>query len=109
MTITSPSNVSPDNPHRTLLENIRIDLIHVDEEKLDRIVYNVERYLSQHPDDDPEFISVLNRILEVVKHFEKSNEIIFTPEKPIQAPRMQGSEQLREKSRQLFDLLNQHL
>ena len=109
MALESSSQVSATTPHRSLLDNVRKDLMHYDEEKHARIVYNIQQHLSNSSEDDPELNEVLERILEIVNHFQKKNEILVTPEKPIPVSRVvsEGEENLRAKSRRLFDLLNQ--
>lgn len=79
----SDSELATDNPHRPLLENLRNDLYHYDEEKKARILYNLNRYLSQNPQEDPELKAVLERVYEVMTHFQQTHEILISPVKPL--------------------------
>lgn len=109
--MASPSNVSAQNPHRPLLESVRTDILHFDEEKRQRIIYNITTYLHEHTADDPELNSVLERILEVVRTFKQSQTLLFSPKKtvPPSAPAHNStpSAPVRRSLLQIFDEIAQ--
>jgi len=80
-TVTTYSNVSGGNRHRPLLDSIRNDLYHFDEEKKVRIIYNIGKYLATNATEDPELTAVLQRVLQIMQHFQQNNEILVSPTK----------------------------
>ena len=46
--MTPPSAVSHDNPHRFILDEIRDDLLHLDREKVARIIFMVNQHCAKH-------------------------------------------------------------
>lgn len=79
------SSVSLENKHRPLLESVRNDLYHFDDEKQIRIQYNITQYLKKHSLEDPELTEVLLRISSIISHFQKTNEVTISPEKSQQS------------------------
>jgi hypothetical protein len=86
----SASHVSPMNRHRCLLERVRNDLWHFDDEKRARIIRNINRHLTANAgcSDDPELLDVLGRILEVVQNFQSHQTVLTSPVKPLAPPRV---------------------
>jgi hypothetical protein len=81
ITVTTYSNVASGNRHRVLLDSIRNDLYHFDEEKKVRIIYNIGKYLAANTTEDPELIAVLQRVLQIMQRFQQNNEILVSPTK----------------------------
>lgn len=107
-TVKTYSNVSGDNRHRPLLDSIRNDLYHFDEEKKVRIIYNIEKYLTSNSTEDPALTAVLQRVLQVIQHFQQSNEILVSPTKvpPLSGDRASLEPINPRVCRNLFDELN---
>ena len=80
-TVATDSKVSGTNRHRPLLDSIRNDLYHFDEEKKVRIIYNIKKYLNSNSEEDSDLTAVLERILQVVQHFQQVNEVLVSPTK----------------------------
>jgi len=101
-TVTTTSNVATDNKYRPLLDSIRSDLLHYDdEEKAPRIIYNIDKHLAMNSKDDPDLAEVLTRVLEIVKRYQKTHEIIMSPVKPQDS----NSVRLVGTPRRLFDVV----
>lgn len=99
-TVTTTSNVSTDNKYRPLLDAIRNDLYHYDEEKGERIIYTINQHLAMNSKDDPELALVLKRVLEIVQRFQQTHEVIISP------VRVSGNASVKEiggTPRRLFD------
>ncbi len=102
-TVTSFSQVSKNNSHRPFLESIRNDLYHFDEEKKVRIIFNIENYLEEHPNEDQELVIVLKRVLEVVNHYKEHQQILLSPEKKVDlSPERVSKSSLESVRRELF-------
>ncbi len=107
-TVTTYSNIAGGNRHRVLLDSIRNDLFHFDEEKKVRIIYNIEKYLASNPTEDPELTAVLQRVLQVIQHFQQANEVLVSPTKvpPLSQERISIEPVNSRVCRKLFDELN---
>ncbi len=107
-TVTSKSNVTSCNNHRPFLESIRNDLYHYDEEKKARIIYNIEDYLSSQTTEDPDLTAVLERVLQIIQHFQQANEILVSPTKvpPLSQDRVSSGDLVPSVRRRLFEELS---
>ena len=79
---SSASATPPDSIHRCLLESVRVDLLHYDDEKKERIIFNIGNYLSEHSHEDTELVLVMRRILEIITHYKEKKQILVSPVKP---------------------------
>jgi hypothetical protein len=109
-TLMSASNVSAQNQHRPLLESIRNDLYHFDEEKRARIVYTIENYVAANPQEDAKLLEVLDRILQVVRQFKATKQVLISPVKNTGlAPRRVSPTELNEIARKLDFFIDSYL
>ncbi|MBF5060292.1 hypothetical protein [Candidatus Neptunochlamydia vexilliferae] len=79
--MSSTSNVSENNRYRTLLKDIRSDLLNFDPQKKERIIYTIQTVLSENLKNDSEIIAVFKRILEVVQHYNLYGTVLVSPKK----------------------------
>ena len=78
--MTPPSAVSHDNPHRFILDEIRDDLLHLDREKVERIIFIVNQHCAKH-EPTGELAVLLERVLEVVRNYSEAGTIFTSPHK----------------------------
>lgn len=104
--MTPPSAVSHDNPHRFILNEIREDLLHLDSEKVQRIIFMVNKHCAKHqPTEKLEVL--LKRVLEVVQNYSESGAIFTSPQKSSSAVTI-GHDTPPACARKLFDDLGEY-
>lgn len=79
--VIGSSNVSHDNPYRFVLESVRTDLYHFDEEKRVRIIFTIQEVLDNNPPESEELLAVFHRVLEVVQTYRDQGAILNSPAK----------------------------
>ena len=99
--MTPPSAVSHDNPHRFILDEIREDLLHLDSEKVERIIFMVNQHCAKHQPSG-ELSVLLERVLEVVQNYSKNGTIFTSPQKP-SSPSTINRDTRPDCARKLFD------
>lgn len=102
--VMSDSQVTASNPHRRLLESVRSDLEHVDDEKKNRMIYYIDKYVKDHSNasENEELIAVLSRILEVLNRYGLDQKILTTPIK--ETPSLSHARVQSGAPRRLFDV-----
>lgn len=82
-TISGPSEVSPDpsSAERLLLEDVRDCLEHDSPHNRQRIIYNITGYIKSSGGEAPDIKPLLQRVLEVIKHYETEKKILKSPER----------------------------
>lgn len=85
--VTGTSNVASDNPYRPVLESIRGDLYHFDEEKRERIIFTIQEVLHETPPESRELLAVFERVLEVVQTYRDQGVISASPAKKFDGPK----------------------
>ncbi|MBM3196313.1 MAG: hypothetical protein FJZ62_06190 [Chlamydiae bacterium] len=92
----SQYRILKENPHYQLLESVRSDLVHLNSEKKERLIYSIEKYL-RDPDLDrnDELSGVLKKVIKLVEKYvphctllfkPKGSRSFIDPEKPFSSP-----------------------
>ena len=92
----SPYRILKENPHYRLLDSVRSDLVHLNSEKKERLIYSIEKYL-RDPDLDrnEELSGVLKKVIKLVEQYVAHRTLLFKPkgsrsfidpEKPFSSP-----------------------
>jgi hypothetical protein len=66
----SPYRILKENPHYRLLDSVRSDLVHLNTEKKERLIYSIENYMRDSDfDRNEELSSVLKKVLDLVHQY----------------------------------------
>ena len=92
----SSYRILKENPHYRLLESVRSDLVHLNSEKKERLIYSIEKYLRGSDFERNEELSgVLKKVIELVEKYVPHCTLLFKPkgsrrfidpEKPFSSP-----------------------
>jgi hypothetical protein len=76
----STCRILKENPHYRLLDSVRSDLVHLNTEKKERLIYSIENYMRDSDfDRNEELSSVLKKVLDLVHQYVPHCTLLFKP------------------------------